>query len=526
MKLNWMEMKHFFSTESVFIDFDKLGYLVKLTGENGHGKSIVIEGIYWALTGKTVRKTNEIINNITNGPCSVKLKVNDNVIIERTKEPKLTVIIDGEVLAGDSIASIQRELHKILNFSSDLFLTSMVFGQSNDLNFLNASPEAKREIIQTFLDFSDIFKLRETLKEMKSDLVSDQKMYTVLLNDVNESVGKSIKNIQSNAHNLKEAQNILTPEKQKFLESNDKVKIAELEAKKNSLDFEIIDTKRKLDDAKNQHFKFLAKAGQIVKNAYCPSCGYEFSLEDKVLKHEYEEEEKTWAKKWGEYKHKLEKLIVENDAIKIPITIKDLDVIEKIDYFKAIVGTLNTSKKEFQDKVEDYTSMLVFIGKDIAMIRYWEVALSEQGIGRYIINSILDYLNSRLDYYIGFIGGGFKMRFNSALEENITNQNGKEVVFKALSGGERKRVSLAITLALNDLLILTGKSVSNFVFFDEVADSLDPIGVRGLYNLLLEQAKKKRIFVITHNEYLSSLLDGNCSEIKVVKENGITHIST
>jgi DNA repair exonuclease SbcCD ATPase subunit len=524
MKLNFIRIQNFFSYEDVFIDFEKLGYLVKITGENGHGKSVLIEAIYWALTGKTVRKTNEIINNITNGDCKVTLKINDNVIVERTKEPKLIVTIDGEVLVGEGIATTQKELHKYLNFSPDLFLTSMVFGQSNDLNFLNASPEAKREIIQTFLDFSDIFKHRESLKDKKSILVNEQKTLTILLNDANSALKKSVDNINTNKASLKEAQNILSSEKQKFLEKYDKVQISELENKKALLDIEISDLKRRIEDLHGR-FISLQKKSDDVDKSICEFCGNTPSKFE-ALKITSKTEMEAVSAYSIESTRKVNKLIEENDKIKIPITVKDIDVIEKIDYFKATLQTNEAYMKDFKLKVEDLTDKLIFVGKDIAMIRYWELALSEQGIGRYIINSILDYLNTRLDYYIGFVGGGFNMRFNSALEETITNQQGRVVMYKALSGGERKRVSLAITLALNDLLILTGKSVSNFVFFDEVADSLDTIGVRGLYNLLLEQTKKKRIFVITHNDYLSSLLDGNSSEIKVLKENGITKITT
>jgi len=79
-------------------------------------------------------------------------------------------------------------------------------------------------------------------------------------------------------------------------------------------------------------------------------------------------------------------------------------------------------------------------------------------------------------------------------------------------------------LALNDLLLLTGKDRSNVVFFDEIADSLDDEGIKGLYELIQQITGSKRLFVITHNEYLNSLIEDWSDILLVRKKNYVSTV--
>ena len=77
-------------------------------------------------------------------------------------------------------------------------------------------------------------------------------------------------------------------------------------------------------------------------------------------------------------------------------------------------------------------------------------------------------------------------------------------------------------LSLNDLLRLAGTEKSNIIFFDEIADSLDREGVKGLCELMDELTSDKKIFIISHNEYLLSLIEDQAQEIVVKKKKGTT----
>ena len=160
--------------------------------------------------------------------------------------------------------------------------------------------------------------------------------------------------------------------------------------------------------------------------------------------------------------------------------------------------------------------------KSYDMMKFWESAFSEQGLVKYIIRQILDFFNERANYYLSIISNNtFSIRFNELLEEKIITSN-RTIHYESLSGGEKKKFSLAVMLALNDLLFLSGKEKSDVMFFDEVADSLDKGGIRGLYELIQEISSHKKLFLITHNQYLVSLIEDDVEELLVEKKNNIT----
>ena len=103
--------------------------------------------------------------------------------------------------------------------------------------------------------------------------------------------------------------------------------------------------------------------------------------------------------------------------------------------------------------------------------------------------------------------------------------NGSIIQYISLSGGEKRKINLAVMLGLKDLLLLTDNSHVNLLFFDEVAENIDEEGVDGLHQLLQEIKKTKTIFIITHNKHLKTLLDSS-PRISITKEKGISKITT
>ena len=114
------------------------------------------------------------------------------------------------------------------------------------------------------------------------------------------------------------------------------------------------------------------------------------------------------------------------------------------------------------------------------------------------------------------------MQFDEELCEKIET-NGRPLSYISLSGGEKRKLNLAVLLGLKDLLLLTDKSHVDLLFFDEVAENIDEEGIEGLHQLLLELKKSKTIFVITHNKYLKTLLDSS-HRLSIIKHKGISTI--
>ena len=181
-------------------------------------------------------------------------------------------------------------------------------------------------------------------------------------------------------------------------------------------------------------------------------------------------------------------------------------------------------KSELSSKISVARKIKHSQKKSYDVMRFWEKAFSEQGLVKYIIRNILSYLNDNANYYLSYLTANkYFIEFDEALNEKIETNN-KLVQYISLSGGEKRKINLAVLLSLKDLLMFTDKEQMNLLFFDEVAENLDEEGITGLHQLLQEIKSKKKVFVITHNKYLKTLLDSS-PRISIIKSKGCSKIT-
>lgn len=531
MKLNKIYIENFLSIEKAEIDFDEFGAITHVIGQNqdtspttsnGAGKSSIIEAVVFALFGKTLRKTNEksITNYYTKGKCVVRLVVNDNVVIERTKKPpRLTLEIDGENYTQDSISETQKYMENTLNTNYSIFTASMVFGQANSMNFLTATPEEKRAIIQSFLSVGDLFRNRAAIRSLKSQALSAKKVAEALMNsaqvDVNAMKGK----LQTIQKNRRRAADLLSADTKKFISKYTVPEIAALESERHDLEHEI---------GKKQHQKMMHERGIAWRKQQLEGDPPKCEKCDWISQHQWDQREEIKAELQKDlsevkrYEKEIKALNKKIDEIIIPISAHDLETVEN---YKDSLRSEEFYKDRIKSKKEDvekHGEEVLRHQKQYDIMKFWENAFSETGIIKYIIRNILEFFNERCNFYMFSLSQGrFSIKFDDSLAEEIFNE-GEPCFFDSMSGGEKKRISLAVMLALNDLLLLTGKERSNIVFFDEVADTLDPQGVNCLFEVLEELSQEKKIFIITHNDEFVSLLQNEAENFIVKKKNKIT----
>ena len=179
MKINKIEINNFYSIKDVKFKFDKYKGIVLLEGinkdtggSNGSGKSVLIEAVVWGLFGKTIRKSTEeaLVNNKEKKNCSVKITINDDIVIERGKKPVYLKVHKGDKeLTRDNALNTQALIDELLQVNYKVFLASTVFGQQNNIEFINATPEDKRTIIKNFLNLDELFSLRDSVRILKSE---------------------------------------------------------------------------------------------------------------------------------------------------------------------------------------------------------------------------------------------------------------------------------------------------------------------------------------------------------------------
>lgn len=164
--------------------------------------------------------------------------------------------------------------------------------------------------------------------------------------------------------------------------------------------------------------------------------------------------------------------------------------------------------------------------------KFWEVGFGNKGIKSLLFDSVIPFLNETVGKYIDILSDGtIEIKFSSYKElktkgktkeefdVRITNKKGSKN-YKGNSGGERRRVDLAILLAFQKLVASRSYKRVNFVVYDEVFENLDEIGTSKVVELLKDIYEgDTSCFVITHNSKLKPYFP---STLLVKKNNGVS----
>ena len=236
---------------------------------------------------------------------------------------------------------------------------------------------------------------------------------------------------------------------------------------------------------------------------------------------------------------RIEYQIFQQENVRV-LLLKDIESMnKKLGKLKKLCGKIKeflsykdllTKEKVYQDQKYDLSAAIKDHGKkktsaavNYEVMKFWEKAFSEQGLIKFVIRNILDFFNKKCNTYLSRLTNRqFYLEFDEELQE-IVATNKRNIPYISLSGGEKRKINLAVLLALQDLLAFSKKSKSNILFLDEVTENLDDKGISGLCNLLQDLKTKRKIFIITHNKELKSLFEGS-DKISIIKSKGISKI--
>jgi len=155
------------------------------------------------------------------------------------------------------------------------------------------------------------------------------------------------------------------------------------------------------------------------------------------------------------------------------------------------------------------------------------------GVRAHILDTVTPFLNAQTTEYLGALADGnihatwstlaktakgeLKEKFNIEVEND---KGGK--TFKALSGGEKRKVRLAAAMALQDMVASRAEKPINLWIGDEIDHALDEPGQERLIGVLEKKAKERgTVLVISHN----ALTDWIDNVIHVKKTGGVSAVS-
>ncbi len=195
----------------------------------------------------------------------------------------------------------------------------------------------------------------------------------------------------------------------------------------------------------------------------------------------------------------------------------DLEAIESTD---TDFDTLIVETKRRVDKLEKKVKK--FRG-ELAKLDIVKYVVSEEGVKSYIVNKLLELLNSKLLLYLKRLDSNSICIFNEYFEEEILNEKNKVCSYFNFSGAERKSIDLACLFTFSDIRRLQGGVQYNIAIYDELFDSsFDEKGIELITRILQDRVEEldECSIVISHRKESIKAVTGDV--IYLEKENGIT----
>lgn len=153
---------------------------LNIIGTNGAGKSVFVEAIFFALTGKPLRKCKieQVVNTTNKKNAWVKLKIQSGkreYEIERGTKPKVfTIKVDGKPLDEDSqILITQDHLELMLGYKRTNLKHTLIMSTTDYTPFLRLNAADKRAFIEDILAI-EIFTVMNKIVKAKLSILKEE----------------------------------------------------------------------------------------------------------------------------------------------------------------------------------------------------------------------------------------------------------------------------------------------------------------------------------------------------------------
>ena len=537
-----------------------------VVGENGSGKSTMLDALCFGFFGKAFRNVNkpQLINSINGKDCVVEIELDCNnksyKIIRGIKPNVFEIYQNGDLLNQDAaIRDYQEYLEKfILKMNYKSFTQIVILGSASFVPFMQLSASDRRNIIEDLLDIQ-IFSTMNSLVKDKLSTNKDAtgiKKYDIDLTkqkyDLEKKHVDELK--QNNDDKVKEYES-------EILNSNQTIQALHAEIANASGQVELYSTDvalqtetegkvKKLGKLESQIESNLSKFQKDISffqhNDDCPTCrqsiatefkeGQIQSLQTKTT--QCEQGLKDLETKLLDEQSKLNKIADTQKTIQklqIQIATKNTSIVEVNKYIvkieKEILALKETkgSTQLQESQLLELANQLTQLESDLKLLieekTYYEAATSllrDTGIKTKIIKQYLPIINKLVNKYLSSLDFFVNFNLDESFKETIKSRHRDDFSYHNFSEGEKQRIDMALMLTWRAVAKLKNSSNTNLLILDETFDSsLDTTGTEELMKIL-HMLEGVNLFVISHKGDI--LQDKFLNVIRFGKEKNFSRI--
>ena len=561
----YVRWRNFLSTGNQFteIQLDRNNTTL-IIGENGAGKSTILDALCFGLFGKPFRNINkpQLLNSVNGGSCEVEVEFRigskEVKVVRGIKPNKFEIYINGKMYNQDAnVRDYQKYLEQqILKLNYRSFTQVVILGSSTFIPFMQLKARHRREVVEEILDIQ-IFSLMNMLVKQRMKTIAEdirEMDYSIKLNREKISLQeKYISEVKQNKDKLVEektllissneeevftrnsANNKLNQEKDKWLtEIADKDKVVSTMSKLNNL-------KSTLREKKNSNAKMVEF---FENNDICPTCEQTLDNSEEMIALKEKE-----VSKFSAALKELEDKITESKGRQKIIN----EIVEKIRESEVQVAKNNQSvvqlekfnatlsseieqladeelSKSDYDKLKRLNKKMKGLDEQKSKLRedqtYADAVrnmLQDTGIKTKIIKQYLPIMNKLINTYLTSMEFYVNFTLNENFEETIKSRYRDEFTYASFSEGEKMRIDLALLFTWRAVAKMKNSTNTNLLILDEIFDSsLDGTGTDEFLKIL-NTLGDENVFVISHKQ--DALADKFRSTIKFEKIKNFTHIS-
>ena len=560
-KVRW---KNFLSTGNNFTEVDLVrNNTTLIIGENGAGKSTILDALCFGLFGKPFRNVSkgQLLNSVNNSGAVVEVEFKigtKNVKVIRGIKPNVfEIYINGKMYNQDANArDYQKYLEQqILKLNYRSFTQVVILGSSTFIPFMQLKAKQRREVVEDILDIQIFSLMNMILKHKLKTLADDQREVEYNSSLAEEKIDLKKKYIEDVKNNkdviLKEKNTLMSSNEEEIFKktatitmhtgSNEALLKEITDTDKVNKDYsKLKDIKSTLTEKKNSNAKTLRF---FEENDDCPTCEQPLKNADQMIPNKKREVEK-FTKALSELENALRQSKLRQEEIQsIADKIRENEVsiatenssITQLEKFNATLlaeisqledGEIAQSDLEELDKLKKHLTALkrqrTKLKEDQTYAEASRNMLMDTGIKTKIIKQYLPIMNKLINTYLTAMEFYVNFTLDENFNETIKSRYRDEFTYASFSEGEKMRIDLALLFTWRAVAKMKNSTNTNLLILDEIFDSsLDGTGTDEFLKIL-NTLEGENVFVISHKQDM--LVDKFKSTIKFAKIKNFSHI--